>query len=497
MTYGGTVPTVTPSYSGFVNGDNAGSLTATPTCSTTATSSSPVGSYPDSCSGAADPNYAITYVPGSTVVGTAALVVRASSGTMTYGGSAPTITPTYAGFTNGDNANSLTTKPACSTTADGSQPVGNYSSSCSGAVDPNYTISYASGLVTIGPAPLTVTASAGTMTYGGTPPTITASLSGFVNGQGPSVLGAGFTCTTVATATSPVGTYASTCSGAVDANYAISYVSGVVTVVPANLTVTANNLTRAFGTPNPTLTTTITGFVNGQTLATSGVTGQPLCTTTATITSPGGTYPITCSPGTLAGTDYTFSFVPGTLTVTFSQTIVCNFIGELKVTSGESVLIPPGCKVIGDVDVYPGGSLDAEGAIVAGFVNFTNGATLRFCSTTVFSLMYASGATHQVVMGDGTSSCLGDTIVGLVTLTGNTAGVSLQKADMLAGMAITSNAGGVVMKNCEAIALVSVQKNTGGTTVTSNFILGSLTVTQNAAPVVDRPNTVIGFQQLQ
>jgi hypothetical protein len=215
------------------------------------------------------------------------------------------------------------------------------------------------------------------------------------------------------------------------------------------------------------------------------VTGQTLCTTTAPATSPGGSYPIACSLGTLAAANYTFSFVPGTLTVIFSQTIVCNFIGELTVVRGQSVLIPPGCKVIGDVDVYSGGSLDAEGAIVAGFVKSINGATLRFCSSTVFSLLDASG--------DGTSSCLRDTIVGLVIVAGNTAGVSLQKAGMLAGVSINSNGGGVTMKNCQVIAVVSVQKNTGGTTVTSNTILGSLTVTQNAAPVVDRPNTVIGF----
>jgi hypothetical protein len=46
MTYGGTVPAITASYSGFVNGDSASSLTTQPTCSTTATSSSPVASYP-------------------------------------------------------------------------------------------------------------------------------------------------------------------------------------------------------------------------------------------------------------------------------------------------------------------------------------------------------------------------------------------------------------------------------------------------------------------
>ena len=95
-----------------------------------------------------------------------------------------------------------------------------------------------------------------------------------MNGQGPSVLGGGVTCSTAVTATSPVGSYASSCSGAADANYNISYVPGSVTVGPATLTVTANNVTKAFGAAVPTLTATISGFVNGQTLATSGVTGQ-------------------------------------------------------------------------------------------------------------------------------------------------------------------------------------------------------------------------------
>ena len=57
------MPAVTPSYSGFVNGDGASSLTTAPTCSTTAASSSPVGSYPSICSGAVDADYAITYTP--------------------------------------------------------------------------------------------------------------------------------------------------------------------------------------------------------------------------------------------------------------------------------------------------------------------------------------------------------------------------------------------------------------------------------------------------
>ncbi len=88
MTYGGTAPTVTPSYSGFVNGDTAASLTTAPTCSTSATSTSPVGSVATNCTGAVDPNYSIIYVIGSVSIAPAPLTVTASSGTMTFGSDA-------------------------------------------------------------------------------------------------------------------------------------------------------------------------------------------------------------------------------------------------------------------------------------------------------------------------------------------------------------------------------------------------------------------------
>jgi hypothetical protein len=61
----GTVPALTASYSGFVGGDSAAVLTTQPSCTTTATSSSPVGSYPITCSGALAPNYSSSYVAGT------------------------------------------------------------------------------------------------------------------------------------------------------------------------------------------------------------------------------------------------------------------------------------------------------------------------------------------------------------------------------------------------------------------------------------------------
>ena len=72
MTYGAAPPAITPSYTGFVNGDGPGSLHPVPACSTDATSSSPAGTYPSDCTGAADPNYVISYAGGTVTVAPAA-----------------------------------------------------------------------------------------------------------------------------------------------------------------------------------------------------------------------------------------------------------------------------------------------------------------------------------------------------------------------------------------------------------------------------------------
>jgi hypothetical protein len=66
--YGAANPTLTVSYSGFVNGDTAASLTTPPTVSTTATTASPVGTYPITASGAVSANYTISYVSGTLTI---------------------------------------------------------------------------------------------------------------------------------------------------------------------------------------------------------------------------------------------------------------------------------------------------------------------------------------------------------------------------------------------------------------------------------------------
>ena len=61
-------PTLTATYTGFVNGENKSVLTTLPTLKTTATKESTPGDYPITASGAEAANYAITYMDGTLTV---------------------------------------------------------------------------------------------------------------------------------------------------------------------------------------------------------------------------------------------------------------------------------------------------------------------------------------------------------------------------------------------------------------------------------------------
>ena len=299
-------------YAGFVNGDTSASLTTQPTLSTTATTTSPVGSYTVTAAGAVDANYTISYVGGSLTVTPAALTITANNATKVYGAVLPTLSVSYAGFVNGDTSASLTTQPTLSTTATAASPVGSYSVTAAGAVDGNYTISYVGGSLTVTAATLTITANNATKIYGAALPTLSASYAGFVNGDTSASLTTQPTLSTTATAASPVGSYAVTASGAADGNYTISYVGGNLSVTPAALTITANNATKVYGAALPTLSASYASFVNGDTSA--SLTTQPILSTTATATSPVGSYTVTVAGAVDA--NYTISYVGGSLTVT-------------------------------------------------------------------------------------------------------------------------------------------------------------------------------------
>ncbi|HVX14299.1 MAG TPA: MBG domain-containing protein [Pirellulales bacterium] len=181
MTYGGTLPALTVTYNGLVNGDTAATFGTSPNVTPTvaAPSSNHVGTYAGAivASGASDPDYTISYVAGTLTVTPAALTITANDQTMVYGGTLPTLTVTYAGLVNGDTPTTFGTSPnvAPSINAPSTDHVGTHNGAivASGASDPDYTISYVAGDLTVTPAALTITANSQTMVYGGTLPTLT------------------------------------------------------------------------------------------------------------------------------------------------------------------------------------------------------------------------------------------------------------------------------------------------------------------------------------
>ena len=181
----------------------------------------------------------------------------------------------------------------------------------------NYTLVGATGTVTITQLPVTLT---GTRLYDG------AAIADFSiltvsNAIAPDVVTVASGTATLASKDvgvreiTSMGTLA--LGGADVGNYTLTGATGSVTISPAHLTVTADNKSKVFdGFPFTAFTATITGFVNGETLATSGVTGTPSFSTTPSPPTLPGNYTIIPAVGTLTATNYDFtSFVNGLLTI--------------------------------------------------------------------------------------------------------------------------------------------------------------------------------------
>jgi hypothetical protein len=368
QTYGGQ-PSWAFTASGFVGQDGPSLITGTLSCSTSTPGTS-VGSYSiNSCTGLTPPSYyALSYVYGSLKVTAAPLTITASSGTMSYGSTPQQVTPIYSAFANGDKASSLTTQPTCSTTAKSSSPTGSYTTSCTGAVDSNYNIGYQTGTIVVGSQDLLVIASSSATTYGQAVPKVTATYSGFVNGEGPNSISVQPTCTTTAKASSPVGKYTTSCTGAADSdpNYTIVYVNGSAEIDTAPLTITASSATVTYGAAPPVITATYSAFANGDTA--SSLTTKPTCSTTATKSSPLGQYPTTCAGA--VDSNYTIAYLGGTVTVGDSAMEVrASGAGALTI-SGQSSLKVQGSLAVnsssaGGVNLSGQSVLTGTGALIS------------------------------------------------------------------------------------------------------------------------------------
>ena len=122
------------------------------------------------------------------------------------------------------------------------------------------------------------------------------------------------------------------------ADYATANTTVSLNVLPAPLTVTITSASRPFAATNPAFSYSIGGYLNGDTSAV--VSGAPVMSTTAVLHSPAGSYTINGTAGTLSAMNYSFAFVPGTLTVLGNapEHIVFHPIPNVPLASGKLTL---------------------------------------------------------------------------------------------------------------------------------------------------------------
>lgn len=146
--YGSPNPVFTGTIVGIKNGDNI-----TATYATTATQSSPVGTYPIVPT-LVDPdnklgNYAVTSTNGVLTINPAPLTITAQDATKVLNSPNPSFTASYSGFVLGEGPAVLSGTLTCTTTAVLNSPVGSYPITCSGQTSTNYAITYVAGTLHI------------------------------------------------------------------------------------------------------------------------------------------------------------------------------------------------------------------------------------------------------------------------------------------------------------------------------------------------------------
>ncbi len=143
MTYGDDLPELTYKVTG-------GELNGRPKLSTTATKTSPVGTYPITVEKGTVTNGNVKFANGTLTITKAPLTVGVQNESIQEGDNIPAFNLTYDGFRNGDTeATAFTTRPVASTTATKASPVGTYPITVSGGAAGNYALTYTSGTLTI------------------------------------------------------------------------------------------------------------------------------------------------------------------------------------------------------------------------------------------------------------------------------------------------------------------------------------------------------------
>lgn len=278
-------------------------LKGEPVVSCTASETSPVGTYAIKVSQGSLTNSCVNLIDGVLTIVPAELTVSVSDASRKVGEENPEFVLNYEGFKNGETESVLTAQPVASTIATKDSPAGVYDITIAGGSANNYVFNYVGGKLTVMEGTI-IAAKNYTRVYGDANPEFEYESQGETLEGVPTLL-----CD--ADAKSPVGQYVIKVGQGSVANEYLSLVDGVLTITPAELTVTVADASRDEGKENPEFVLSYEGFKNGETE--SVLTAKPVVSTTATADSPAGVYDITVSGG--SAENYVFKYVGGKLTV--------------------------------------------------------------------------------------------------------------------------------------------------------------------------------------
>ena len=269
---------------------------------------------------------------------------------------------------------------------------------------PSNVISFTSATnsvtLVVNPAPLTAAASNASMVYGGTVPALTIGYSGFINGDTITALTTLPTISTAGTSLSAPGTYPITVSGGVASNYTFVYANGTLTITPAPLTITANNMNKSYGQTLAFagMEFTSSGLQNGETVG-----GVALSSAGALATGPvsGSPYAILCSNatgGTFSAGNYAISYVNGSLGVNpASLTITANnankYCGQTLTFAGTEFTSSglQNGETVGRVALSSAGALATAPVSGSPYAILCSNATGGTFNSGNYSITYANG----------------------------------------------------------------------------------------------------------
>jgi hypothetical protein len=302
-TYGDDDPVLGDTLSGFAPNDDAGLVSGTADCSRA--TGQDAGDFTITCAPGSLSAANYSFTTGATAVfqiRPRALTVTASDPKAAFGSKTPVIVPSYDNLANGDTAPAV--PPTCTTTVTSTTHPGDYPSTCSGGVDPNYTFQYTDGSVTVTRANQSTLALSGpeTGTYGSS---YSLTISGG-DGSGDVTLTATGSCALGRDGLSVVVTAGSgecviTETKAADVDYSATSAIHTLTATQAVLSVNAKDATKVAGASDPSFGWDLSGFVAGDTSSSIGYSGSADCSRAG-----GDSYTIICAPGTLAAANYTF-----------------------------------------------------------------------------------------------------------------------------------------------------------------------------------------------